>query len=72
MKIIDVIPLQEPDDTQFGLKFKQAVKKMMLGLGYKKGDRIALYRHGSGFFFERTETPTEREKLIRKSTGAEE
>ena len=72
MKIIDVIPLQEPDETQFGLKFKQAVKKTMKSLGWKKGDRIALYRHARGFFFERTEMPTEREKLIRKSTGAEE
>jgi len=68
MKIIDVIPLQEPDETQFGLKFKQAVKKMMLGLGWQKGDRIAIYRHAKGFFFEKTAMPPEREKLIRRSS----
>lgn len=50
MNLLDITPLQEPNEHQFSIHFASFVKKQMQLLGWKKGDRIAIYRQGMGFF----------------------
>lgn len=50
LKLIDIVPLQEPGETQFQANFTKEIKRKMKGMGWTKGSRIAVYQNGAGFF----------------------
>jgi hypothetical protein len=50
MQPLDILPLHEPRDTEFSLVFTAFIKKKMKFLGWKKGDRMIVFRQGTGVF----------------------
>ena len=66
MKLIDVANLQEPQPSQYALQFTEKVKKIMKAMGWEKGDGIALYRHGAGFFIEKARRSIDEELAAAK------
>lgn len=51
MKLLAITSLQEPNKAQFSVVFCNEIKKMMKAMGWKKKQKLAIYRHGTGFFF---------------------
>lgn len=50
MKLLNVTPLQEHSATQFGIILPSDIKKECQRMGWKKGDKLAIYRQGGGLF----------------------
>ena len=48
MKPIDIVPLQEPNPSQFRVDLGAAVKRLLSAMGWKGKDRLIVYRQGAG------------------------
>lgn len=53
MKLLDTTPLQETQKEQMLVGLNKRVKEQAKAMGWKKGDLIAIYRHGAGFFISK-------------------
>ncbi|VVB58115.1 Uncharacterised protein [Candidatus Anstonella stagnisolia] len=58
MKLLDVTTLQVISPTQLGVMFNKIVKTHAEKKGWKKGDRLAVYECGSGYYIKKVKDKT--------------
>ena len=50
MKLINTTKLQEPKTEQYSIIIGKETKEMLKGMGWKKGSKVGIFRHGAGLF----------------------
>ena len=53
MKPLEITSIQEYSKTQFGIVFNSKSRKNSENMGWRKGDKVLISRHGAGFFIEK-------------------